>query len=194
MSTNLNSCTCGNDQPHIVARRRTADDVAVEIWHDGAITGRAGRALPNVPIARPRTEAGRLVAVAAASLVAGEIELYEVTEVPRLVACAKRVAARNGLPGDLRAAFAKESPVLRLVWQVYATDRDGTPTVRVAKLDRIRWPGLVVWHECGRYELLVEQCGMSVNARSRSALVPTGFSFNSQHELREHLFANRADS
>lgn len=168
----------------------TADDVAVEIWHDGAVTGRAGLALPGVPIARPRSSVSWDRARHAASLFGGEVELYDVAELPRLYACARRVAARGGLPGDLRAAFAAaEAPSLHLVWDVYAADRDGTPTVRVARLDRIRWPGLAVWHESGRYELLAIRRGAALGARSREALETTGFSFASRAALHLHLFS-----
>lgn len=98
-------CSCGSTSAHVVARRTTADDVAVEIWDNGAITGRLGFALPGVPVVRPRTDAAHAMARATASLVAGEVELYVVTELPQLVSCARRVAIAGGRPGDLRAAF-----------------------------------------------------------------------------------------
>jgi hypothetical protein len=143
-----NLCTCGDTEPHVIARRTTADGIAVEVWHDGAITGRCGRAraLPGVPIARPRTAEAFHLARRAASLLAGEVCLYDLAELPRLYA---------GLPGHVRAEFARpESRTLAFSWVTYATDATGTPTVRVARLDRIRWPGLAVWHERGRYELM----------------------------------------
>jgi hypothetical protein len=183
-----NQC-CGERDPHVVARRQTADGMPIEIWHDGAITGRLGRAIPGVPVARPRSSRGVELARAAASLVAGDVEIRTLAEVPRLVAYARRVAARGGTPGDLRQAFfAADRPILTLAWEVYAADRDGAPTVRVARLDRIRWPGLVVWHERGRYELLALRRGCAVGARSREALEDTGFSFSSQRALVDHLF------
>jgi hypothetical protein len=105
MTTNTIACSCGESSAHVIARRMTADRVAVEIWHDGAITGRLGRGIPGVPISRPRSAASLLLSKAAAALVVGEVELYDVSDLPRLVSCARKVAARNGLPGDLRAAF-----------------------------------------------------------------------------------------
>jgi hypothetical protein len=184
------ACTCGEFAPHIIARRKTADDIAVEFWHDGAITGRMGFKLPGVPVVRPRTDAAVSAARAVASLVAGQVELHELAELPRLVDCARRVAARGGSPGDLRAAFAATGErSLTLTWDIYATDRTGKPTVRVAKLDRIRWPGLVVWHERGRYELLALRNGTALGAHNREALHTTGFSFESQRALFAHLFS-----
>lgn len=89
-------CTCGNSEPHVIARRTTSDGVAVEIWHDGAITGRLGRAIPGVPIARPRTLKSIEISRTAANFVASTVELHEVTELPRLVARARKVSARGG--------------------------------------------------------------------------------------------------
>jgi hypothetical protein len=183
-------CSCGERAPHVIARQTTADGIAVEIWHDGAITGRSGLALPGVPVSRPRTADAFERERHAASLFSGEVSIYMLAELPRLHACARRVAARGGLPGDLRAAFAAQDAMkLRLVWAIYATDRDWTPTVRVARLDRMRWPGLVVWHERGRYDLLSLRRGIALASRSREALETTGLSFGSQRELRAHLFS-----
>lgn len=197
MNTAINSCTsctCGDPTPHIIARRTTADGIGIEIWHDGAITGRMGFKLQGVPVARPRTASAVLLAQATAALFAGDVELYAADELGRLYECARRVAARGGLPGDLRAAFHQDDgPSVRLDWDVYATDRTGTATVRVARLDRIRWPGLVVWHERGRYELLVLRRGFAPGVRSSEALESTGFSFDSQRDLCAHLFTCRAD-
>lgn len=181
-------CTCGEATPHVIAKRETADGIGVWIWHDGAITGRHGRALPGVPITRPRTAKALELARITAYLISGDVEMYDCAELPRLYACARRVAARGGSRRDLCAALVeREQPVVRFAWCVYATDSTGAPTVRVARLDRIRWPGLVVWHERGRYELLVLRTGIALGARSHEALEPTGFSFGSQRELGEHL-------
>lgn len=98
-------CSCGDSTPHVIARRETLDGVRVEIWHDGAITGRIGRALPGVPIARPRTDQSLMLARKTAALFSGEVELYDVAELPRLYDCARRVAARGGLPGDVRGLY-----------------------------------------------------------------------------------------
>ena len=96
-------CSCGDGAPHVVARRCTIDGIPVEIWHDGAITGRMGRAIPGVPVARPRSTRGTNLARSAAALVSGQVEICTLAEVPRLVDVARRVARRGGTPGDLRA-------------------------------------------------------------------------------------------
>lgn len=193
MTTNATAahalCSCGESAPHVIARRHTDDGVAVEFWHDGAITGRLGLKLPGVPVARPRTAAAVALARATAALVAGEVELCDVADLPRLVACARRVAARGGLPGDVRAAFHATETTIRLAWEIYSTDRDGAPAVRVARLDRIRWPGLAVWHERGRYEVMTITRGTALGARSNEALTPTGIVFDSQRDLCVYLAA-----
>jgi hypothetical protein len=189
---NTNTCSCGCLEPHVTAHRETSDGVAVEIWSDGALTGRIGRAIPGVPIARPRADRPASLALtrAAAALISDYVSMHDACELPRLYACARRVAGRGGSPGDMRRAFdAGDAPKLALAWEIYATDAKGNVTARVARLDRIRWPGLVVWHERGRYELLALRAGAAVGSRSREALEDTGFSFASQRALRDYLFS-----
>lgn len=191
MTTTIDTtCSCGETTPHVIAKRETADGIAVQIWHDGAITGRFGRALPGVPVARPRSDDGLSLARRIASLFSDAVSLYDAVELPQLYACAKRVAQHGGTSCGVVSAFnATDRPTLRLAWDVYATDRDGTPTVRVSRLDRIRWPGLVVWHERGRYELLALSNGLAPFWRSREALTDTGLVFATQRDLRDHLFS-----
>ena len=73
----------------------------------------------------------------------------------------------------------------RLVWIVEQTDRDGRPTLRTCVLDRMRWPGLAVWHERGVYAL------MTVDRRG--TCFPTGLRFRLQRDLVAHLETERAD-
>jgi hypothetical protein len=188
-SASLPGCSCGETLPHVIARRTTADGVSVEVWHDGAVTGRSGNALPGVPVARPRTASGLDLARRTATLFADEVSLYDVAELPRLYACARRLAERGGSPGHVRAVpSAEDVPALRLAWVTYQADRDDRPVVRVARLDRARWPGLAVWHERGKYELMALTWRAAPGARSEEVLEPTGFSFGSQRALRDHLF------
>lgn len=185
----LPACSCGETALHVVARRSTADGVSVEVWHDGAITGRSGVALPGVPVARPRTSVGLERARRAAALFADEVSLYDVAELPRLYACARRVAARGGQPGHVRAVpYAADVPALHFDWVTHQADRAGRPVVRVARLDRVRWPGLAVWHERGKYELMALTWRAAPGVRSAEVLAPTGFAFDSQRALRDHLF------
>jgi hypothetical protein len=185
-----NTCSCGESAPHVIANRATADGISVQIWHDGCVTGRFGRALPGVPCVRPRTPEAVERERAAARLLCDDLSLYDLAELPRLYAACRRVAARGGDRKALYAVLAEGTkPSIPFSWVAYATDRDGKPTVRVARLDRIRWPGLVVWHERGRYELMALRRGTALGARSHEALEATGFSFGSQRELCAHLFA-----
>jgi hypothetical protein len=119
------------------------------------------------------------------------VAAYDLAEVPRLVECARRVAANGGQFGDLRRAFNAPDPTtLRLSWGVREADADGKPTVRVAHLDKMRWPGLAVWHERGRYELMaVTRSSAPYGISGGPVLEPTGFSFATQAALREHLFS-----
>ena len=186
------TCTCGETEPHVVARRETTDGLRVELWDNGAVTGGYGYALDGIPIARPRTAEGLFLARAAGWFFVGWVEWYERAEIAELYAACRKVAARGGLPGDvgaevLAAREAVSAP--RLQWFVCETDNRGAPTVRTARLPRMRWPGLVVWHEHGRYELLAGR-----HFRGEESLVNTGFSFASQRELFRHLMQVQGDA
>ena len=189
-------CSCGASTPHVIASRRTADGTQVEVWDDGAVTGGYGMALPGVPVVRPRTDDARREALAAAWMLAGDVALYDLAEVPALYATARKVAQAGGGVAEFHAALrdAQETPArapaLRLQWQTYETDATGRPTVRVAILDRMRWPGLAVWHERGRY-LLMNVEYIANQRRSEPVLVPTGFTFRSQQELATHLYTHQ---
>lgn len=93
----------------------------------------------------------------------------------------------HGVAGAEGRGPAKPSPPRRasFVWTVEQADRDGRPTLRTCRLDRIRWPGLAVWHERGVYEL--------VDIDRRGTCFPTGLRFRSQRALRAHLETIRAD-
>lgn len=178
-------CTCGEPHPHQIARRLTADGIAVVAWSDGSVTGRFG-ALDGVPVRRPRTVAASQLARSAAWLLLGEACLYDADELPRLYAACEKVARRGGLPGDVRAEMRRVR-VPPLAWTVAATDRDGTPTERYARLPRLRWPGLVVLDFCGgqgssrgRY-VLARETGRS------GTVMPTGFAFTTLEALWAHL-------
>jgi hypothetical protein len=192
MSLTTEPCSCGEPDPHVVARRVTEDGVFVEIWSDGAITGRAGSRLPGLRITRARSAPAHERARRAAWLVGDEVCLYGIAELPRLVLAARRVAARGGTPAEVRRAYAAMcEPRLVLTWNVYQADRDGRPVVRVAKLDRMRWPGMVIWHEAGRYEIMLERRGSSPSGHRLPdpVLESTGLAFRSQRALRAYLFA-----
>lgn len=82
-TTTTTICSCGETTAHVIARRETADGIAVQIWHDGAVTGRYGRALPGIPVARPRTAEAIERERGAARLLADEVSLYNFAELPR---------------------------------------------------------------------------------------------------------------
>lgn len=186
--TTTNTCSCGEPSPHVIAKRETADGIGVWIWHDGAITGRHGRGLPGVTIVRPRTAKALESARLAASLIGDDVAMYDAAELPRFYACARKVADRGGSRGDLLAMLsAGDRPTVIYSWQTYATDSTGAITCRVARLDRLRWPGLAVWHERGRYLLMTVVHRYAPGVRSGEVLVATGFSFGSQRELTHHL-------
>jgi len=75
-------------------------------------------------------------------------------------------------------------PKLKPIWEVVSADRDGKPTERYWKLDRIRWPGLVVWDHGksgrgGRYEVSSISHGGVVEGQ--------GFRFRNMRQVAEHL-------
>lgn len=184
-------CTCGETQVHHVARRLTADGFRVALWSDGAVTGALNNALPSVPVARPTTREAWEREIAAGWLFADFVELYDLDETPALHKAARAVARAGGGRAELQQRMAEgDRPTLRFAWQTYATDNRGDVTARWARLDRIRFPGLVVWHEHGRYELLM-QVRRYGNGHIAEVQEPTGFVFTSQRELIDHLFKHQ---
>lgn len=177
------------ERSEIIARRRTADSVGVCLWSDGAISGVLGFKLPGVPMRRPRTAEARDRALCAGWLLLGEVELWDLSEVPALYRAAEKAARGDRLPGTLRDLMAQaEKPAIALSWTVTSADRNGRPTERQARLPRLRWPGMAV----------IDYCGTVGSARGRYVLVrvehgdvafDTGFAFTSQRDLFAHLLS-----
>lgn len=143
----LAPCSCGDAAPHIVARRETADGHALALWSDGTWTwGALGRIVRGCALRPVASD------VTAGWLVAGEVALWDATEVPALIRAARRVAKRGELPGGLRAAMAPRG--LRATWDHQEIDRDGKPVVSVWRLPRILASGLAVIRERGRYRVM----------------------------------------
>ncbi len=113
-------------------------------------------------------------------LVMGEVEIYDASEVRPLLIAA-RWAAKNHLgPGEMRKKL-HQNPTLKPIWTTLETDRSGTPTLQCWILPRLRWPGLSVWREKGRYSICQE-----IGHRS-GTYSPTGFEFRNLRDLTEHL-------
>jgi hypothetical protein len=181
-------CSCGEAEAHIVARRMTADGYSVVLFDRGGICGGMGTSFPGVPFVRPRTPEALSLALRAGWLFMGEVCLYDTGELPALYAAARKVAARHGLPGDLRAEMAREAGPrpIPLTWVRLAGG------VRRARLPRLMWPGTWVEHSSRGYEVLYEvMANMSLGSRSECALAETGIRFARRTELDAHLRANR---
>lgn len=97
------SCSCGETTLHIVANRQTFDGIGIAMWCDGAVTGCLGAGLRNVPVARPRTDASRVLEVRAARLFLGEVCLHSASDLGPLHKACRWAAARDGLPGTVRS-------------------------------------------------------------------------------------------
>lgn len=192
-------CSCGNPSDHVVMRRRTFDGIDVYLWDDGAVTGALGYGLRGVPVRRPTGAAIRR-ALVAGRLLLGELCIWRAAELGDLYAAARRAADIDGLPGTMRRimrerrakADAPATPLLS--WAVVATDRDGKPTERVARLPRIRWPGLAVWDFCGgpgssrgRYVLMSRIAGAGTGDETYK---DTGLAFSRLDRMWAHLRAN----
>lgn len=162
-----------------LASRRTAQDHTVLLWPDGALTWAFGEYIQGSP--RARTPEATQRALTAGWLVLGEVELYDDAEVPALISAARWAADRDGLPGTMRARLNAPS-VLRPHWVTQQADRDGRPVLQTWRLPRLRWPGLAVWREKGRYEI------MSQIGRTNS-YAPTGVRFRTLSALSAHLLS-----
>lgn len=154
------------DEATVIARRKTSDGKLVLLWSDGSISGAMSYQIKGVPMTKD-TQVGWLFV--------SEVELYSYAELPALYKAAKWAAKRNGNHGDVRARVGKlltPKPMkLKPIWTVVSTDRDGKPTDRYWKLDRVRWPGLVVWDHVnqgrgGRYEVASIDRNGTINPNS----------------------------
>jgi hypothetical protein len=178
----------------VLARRKTADAKDVVLWSDGSLTwGRMGTVIKGS--AHARTPAQIRDALAAGWLALGDVELYDAAEVPKLMAAARKVAARGGTPGDLRSAFgasASREERLTPIWTTLETDRAGNPTLRIWKLPRLLYGNLAVWDDrrgprassMGRYQVMSEM------GRS-GTYAPIGVQFHTLHDLSAYLHEAR---
>jgi hypothetical protein len=170
-------CTCEVVERHEIARRRTFDNIGVILWSDGTLTSFVGAitGLPYRQSARVTLRAGWLLM--------GEAELWNYDELATLYKACVWAAARDGLPGSVRAFLSKPAP-LKPNWTVTATDNRNAPTERVWRLPRLRWPGLAVWDTCSakqRYAVYVRIHG------SNETYSPTGCAFATLTELQAYL-------
>lgn len=173
----MSLCTCKIAERHEIARRRTCDNIGVILWSDGTLTSFVGsiKGLPYRQSARATLQAGWLFM--------GEVELWNYNELDTLYKACVWVAAHDGLPGSVRAFLNKPAP-LRPNWIVAATDNRGTPTERIWRLPRLRWPDLAVFDTCSakkRYAIYVRI------HNSNETYSPTGFVFATLSELQAHL-------
>lgn len=86
-----------NDKPMQIRRARTADNQTLILWSDGQITRALGLTIKG--IGTPRNTRA---ALKAASMVMGDAELYDMSEIAELFKCARK--AKN--VADMRARFA----------------------------------------------------------------------------------------
>jgi hypothetical protein len=100
------TCSCGCTEDHVIARARTFDGVAIELWSSGDITGRLGQYPAGLSKARAQGAALR-----AARLAWGEISLYVWSELGDLVKTARRALVQTSLPAEsfLRRSMAGET-------------------------------------------------------------------------------------
>ncbi len=98
-------CTCGRTDPHVIARRRTADGFTVCAWSDGPVTAELGRKIDGLPIVRPRTPEAIELARSAAALLLGEACLWDLPDMARLYSVCRAVAKRSGQPAEVGEAM-----------------------------------------------------------------------------------------
>lgn len=185
-----NHCSCGCASEHVIAKRLTFDGIAVVLWSTGAVSGRF-TALPGVPMRRPRTPTAREFAVTAGHLFLGDVELYDLVELPELYAAAERVAQRGGLPGDVRAEFAAARDAERIPLDFHTTETDarGHWVEQIARPNRLQWPGIVIRRTRAGYEVYSEHRGMVAVGVVSEYHVPTGFRCTNRAELVKYLLS-----
>jgi len=174
-------CTCGQQDNHRIARRVTADGHDVLFYSDGSVYGCMGIGRYG---SRPRNADRVEVYLRAAWLAAGEVCLYDQHEVRLLVVTARRAVQQITLQPleylRMSMAAGNRAP-LRPSWTTLETDRNGRPLVQCWVLPRMRWPGLAIWRQHGRYEVVFRIEG------SRGTYQTTGMFFRSLAGVQEYL-------
>lgn len=92
MTTTANPCSCGCAEAHIIARRKTFEGIAVQIWSDGAVTC----GINTYVAMAPRSAFGRARAVKAGWLIASMVEMYDHAELRGLVLAARKAFEQSG--------------------------------------------------------------------------------------------------
>lgn len=97
-------CSCGDAEPHVIARRMSADGAIVKLWSDGAVSSGLGFTILRGVRSGRRHE----LALRAAWLLADEVCLYDRGELGFLARMARRAVEQKSLqPRDyLRARMA----------------------------------------------------------------------------------------
>ncbi|MCH8517911.1 MAG: hypothetical protein LAT68_16535 [Cyclobacteriaceae bacterium] len=73
------TCSCGNPEPHVIARRQTYDGREVNLWSDGDLTQLLGIRIPGLGM--PRSDASRRANME----VIKNVCLYNLNEIPAKV-------------------------------------------------------------------------------------------------------------
>jgi hypothetical protein len=174
----------------VIGRAKTYDDKVVLLHSDGTLTWALGNAIKGSPNAR--TAAAIEEARAAGWLVLGEVSIVNADDVSRLIAAARKVARKGGLPGDVRKELHKAAP-LKPHWATLEADRNGKATLRVWVLPRLSHPGLAVWDELrgsngrGRYRVMQQMGRGRNNGRGSDTYAPTGVQFHELASLQKYL-------
>lgn len=93
--TTVTTCSCGTNETHEIARRRTADGKTVVLWSDGLITWAMGYMVRGIGAARSAYETRKNLE--AGWMAMGDVDLYEAAEVSALVRAARRAVRQTSL-------------------------------------------------------------------------------------------------
>ena len=195
MQTKMQKCPCGCAKLHKMASRKTSDEIVVLLWSDGSITGWVN-ALRGVPVRRPRSAEAHSLAVKAGWLLMGIVELYSLDELPDLYRACESVA-RNPQRTVVDEFERLRESKIAFVWETTAADRDGRWTEQTARLDRMRWPNIVILRTRTRsgYELFYEESELQLSGDEPRRMVrevihkPSGFRCGNLRDLCAHLMS-----
>lgn len=91
-------CSCGCAEPHVVMRRETADGARLAIWNDGALTHANALGTYVRGLGEPRSNWSRHARRRAVMLVADDLAVFDLAEIPVVVK-----AAENCMPHTYRS-------------------------------------------------------------------------------------------
>jgi len=102
----MTTCSCGEAEAHIIAKRKTFDGKHIHFWSDGDVTQILGYNIKG--LGQPRTAEGFTANLAASEAIMPNVALYTFDEVRTALKQARKLA-RQGVVGQALRTQVRET-------------------------------------------------------------------------------------